>query len=308
MKFLKPAPLKQSYWKSIEKDIQNIFNDVYRGLFELIKGELQLYNEVSNLKQAILTSKIAYSDGEFFGKYSASITKELRAIGAVFDNTKKTWKLPQDNLPFDIRSALAIKASQNQKLSEQVLTKISNVDIYGIIKDNSLQVAYERVIGNMNFDIDKTIGIPITLTEEQKTIIAKEWTNNLDLYIKNFLQENITQLRQDIEQNTLSGNRAENLVKSIQSRYDVTKSKAKFLARQETSLLMSKMRETRYANAGIRKYKWSTSNDTRVRHRHKELDGKIYLFSSPPIVDKKGNRANPGEDFNCRCLAIPVVE
>ena len=41
---------------------------------------------------------------------------------------------------------------------------------------------------------------------------------------------------------------------------------------------------------------------------HKDLDGKIFEFANPPITNEKGDRNNPGEDWQCRCEAIPIVE
>ena len=72
--------------------------------------------------------------------------------------------------------------------------------------------------------------------------------------------------------------------------------------------MVSKYRQIRYEDVGIRRYMWSTSGDVRVRHDHKELNGKIFYFDNPPITDKAtGARNNPGEDFGCRCVAIPVM-
>jgi SPP1 gp7 family putative phage head morphogenesis protein len=142
----------------------------------------------------------------------------------------------------------------------------------------------------------------------QKSQITKDYSENLKLYIKNFTDEQIIKLRTEVENNVYVGFRAEKLKKIILERYEVTNNKAKFLARQETSLLTSKYRELRYQQSGIRKYQWSTSHDSRVRHDHKELDGKIFSFDDPPVVNDRGDKKNPGEDFNCRCLAIPIIE
>jgi SPP1 gp7 family putative phage head morphogenesis protein len=95
---------------------------------------------------------------------------------------------------------------------------------------------------------------------------------------------------------------------AIRNEYNVTRNRAKFLSRQETSLLVSKYREENYREAGIVYYRWSTSNDQRVRHDHRELNGNIFRFDEPPVVDQKsGRRGNPGEDFSCRCIAIPLL-
>ena len=46
---------------------------------------------------------------------------------------------------------------------------------------------------------------------------------------------------------------------------------------------------------------------------HKELNdrsekGEVFKFSNPPIDSPNGSRHNPGQNYNCRCIAIPVVK
>jgi len=104
------------------------------------------------------------------------------------------------------------------------------------------------------------------------------------------------------------GFRADETSKIIQAEFGVSKNKAKFLARQETSLLVSAYREQRYTDAGIREYIWQSSHDERVRKSHKELNGRKFSWDNPPIVDPAtGRKAHPGEDFGCRCIAVPVI-
>jgi len=80
------------------------------------------------------------------------------------------------------------------------------------------------------------------------------------------------------------------------------------IARQETSLFVSKYREERYTGAGITEYIWSTSKDQRVRPDHAALDHQVFSWDSPPVTDRAtGKRNNPGADFGCRCLALPVI-
>ncbi len=138
--------------------------------------------------------------------------------------------------------------------------------------------------------------------------LKDDYTENLDLYIQKWHDEQILRLRKKVSENVQQGFRAENLIADIQAEKKVSYNKAKFLAKQETSLMVSKYRQVRYEDAGINRYMWSTSRDQRVRHDHRELQGKIFRFDQPPVTDKNtGARNNPGEDFNCRCVAIPVL-
>jgi hypothetical protein len=54
---------------------------------------------------------------------------------------------------------------------------------------------------------------------------------------------------------------------------------------------------------------WSTVQDERVRERHAELNGKRFKWGDPPVVDiQTGRRAESGEDYQCRCVALPVFD
>jgi SPP1 gp7 family putative phage head morphogenesis protein len=158
-------------------------------------------------------------------------------------------------------------------------------------------------------DVVKSVAIPPKLTSQAKEAISKSWANNLDLYIKGWADEAILKLRGKVMDNTMRGQRSANMIKSIVEEYGVSQRKAKFLARQETSLLMSKFQEERYKDVGITKYRWSGSMDKRERHDHKLLEGKIISWDSPPITNREtGARNHAGQDFGCRCVAIPIVE
>lgn len=55
--------------------------------------------------------------------------------------------------------------------------------------------------------------------------------------------------------------------------------------------------------AGItNQYVWRTQRDERVRRSHRMNDGRIFSWAAVP------DTGHPGEDYNCRCEAIPYVE
>lgn len=319
MKLLKPMHMRPEYYEAIEKEILKFFHDhIYRPLFLAAQiSDDELKNEKDSLADAVRNGIIEFDGREkFTGKFNAKISAQLKSLGARFDSRSQAWILAHYKIPVSVSIAKANADYIFDKIKKQVLRSLDNTVIDSIFAHNFhtsfLQEKYEKAIQWMNDDFKKTVeSVTVTpdLSLHQKENIAREWTDNLKLYIKGWTQENTKSLREKIEKNALAGQRAENMVKLIQDNYGVSENKAKFLARQETSLLMSKFREERYKDVGIQKYKWSTSGDQRVRDDHKHLDGKIFFFSSPPIVDKRtGRRGNPGEDFNCRCTARPMWE
>jgi SPP1 gp7 family putative phage head morphogenesis protein len=98
--------------------------------------------------------------------------------------------------------------------------------------------------------------------------------------------------------------------RAVEHELDISKGRAKFIARQETSLLTSNIKEVQYKQAGVDRYIWRTVGDNRVRDMHDELNGKEFSFSNPPDAKyfSTGKPENPGHDFNCRCVALAIIE
>ena len=104
------------------------------------------------------------------------------------------------------------------------------------------------------------------------------------------------------------GARVEEIKRDLQRKLLVDKSKAAFIAQDQTLKLYGELNEHRQRNVGIKSYRWSTSKDERVRPGHRSLDGTTQTWAKPPIVDfKVGRTAHPGGDFRCRCQAIPII-
>jgi SPP1 gp7 family putative phage head morphogenesis protein len=104
------------------------------------------------------------------------------------------------------------------------------------------------------------------------------------------------------------GCRADSLIKTIQTNYGVSKNKAKFLARQETSLLTAEYTINRYKDMGSKRWKWSSSHDSAVRDLHRHLDGEVFTYDAPPVIDDKtGQKGFPRQAYGCRCKLVALI-
>ena len=99
----------------------------------------------------------------------------------------------------------------------------------------------------------------------------------------------------------VNGMRVEELQRKLEERGDISESRAELVARDQTLKLNGAITQIRQENAGIDAYTWSTSLDERVREEHVALEGQTFSWASPPAV------GHPGEDYQCRCVAIPVI-
>lgn len=98
-----------------------------------------------------------------------------------------------------------------------------------------------------------------------------------------------------------TGLRVEDLKAKLLERGNVWESRAELIARDQTLKLNSAITKTRHENAGVSEYVWSSSLDERVRPEHAALEGQRFSWSAPP------EPGHPGEDYQCRCVAIPVI-
>lgn len=119
----------------------------------------------------------------------------------------------------------------------------------------------------------------------------------------------LLQVTDIVRRGVTAGIRVEAIRDEIMHAVGVTRSKAALLARDQTLKLHGQMTQERQQGAGVESYTWSTSQDERVRPRHRELNGTEHRWDDPPIVDARtGRRAHPGGDYQCRCVAIPRLE
>lgn len=270
-------------------------------------------NTRNDLVEAIASGQIQYVGAHFEGRFSSTLSRELRRLGAEWDRTHGWWKVPFRKLPYDLRIAIGTAKSRFEKMNENLLSITHDLNPAKIAESAKLDALFEKTLHKLQKQLrvtTRSVGVLPELTKEEAARIAREYTTNMQLYIQDWTEKEIIELRKNIKMNAFGGYRYEGMVKTIQDRYGVSVNKARFLARQETSLLMVKFKQSRYQSVGANEYKWSCVNGSPkhpVRPMHKRLDGKIFSWNNPPIVDEHGNRKNPGQDYGCRCDAIPIV-
>jgi SPP1 gp7 family putative phage head morphogenesis protein len=100
-----------------------------------------------------------------------------------------------------------------------------------------------------------------------------------------------------------AGLRVEVLRGKLLERGNVSESRAALIARDQTLKFNGQVTQMRQERAGVKRYEWSTSRDERVRDTHRVKEGQIFEWSSPPP-----DTGHPSQDYQCRCVAIPVFE
>lgn len=329
--------MKEAYYKPVEKDLNYYFYELYyKDIFEALKDPYYLLNSNNALIAALRTGKVFYKNGLFSGSFNARISKELLKF-AKFNKRTKKW---EGLAPPDVLAASVVANSKAEKLNKKIKFLIDKIpDRVKSVIDN-LEFSIDKPLYQINKEADKSlksIGVSVDMSPELSERLKDNYTNNQQINITNWTEVQTERLRDMVERNVLAGYNRKDLIESIEVEYGVTQNKAKFLARQETSLFLAEVRDERYIDAGLEWYKWSTSNDIKVvgnpgglypkptegHGNHWMMQGKVCQLKNPTLyadsVDdaKKGKwksklnigagGKHPGQEFGCRCTSIPLV-
>lgn len=312
--------LRPAYFADVERQLRRIFYEIlFAPLLVAIEkansqaAEVRINVAEDALREALKSGRVQYSSGIFSGEFSSAISRSLRRLGATFDSRSKVYRLDPSRIPGWVTveaTAYAMKAKGTHEELLRILNETSS-HLESLVKENPVNA--EKSIDSIEAGFKHAadlIKVSPKLSPESKAELKREYSKNMDLWIDKFSRQEIEALRRRVELNAQQGFRFDRLIASIKNRYSVSENKAAFLARQETSLFLAKFREKRFKDAGIRRYRWSTAGDRRVRDGHERLNGKIFSYDDPPIVQSIPTirRANPGQDYNCRCVDIPVFE
>jgi SPP1 gp7 family putative phage head morphogenesis protein len=324
--------LRPDIYEGMEDQIVEMFREIlFQPLVDVLKQEtsgtvMVLENApVDLVLKAIREGKLQYAQGVFSGTYTARLAVALRALGAEFDARSKVYRVSQGKVP----GAIVAEASAYQDKAKRIHQAIDRT-LNDIVTGLETKVAGKSLdASNVFVDIEdgfapaaKALEVNPKLNPDKKTELERRYTDNVKLAVNDFTKKQVLMLHKEVEKNATEGYRFDKLTEAIRNRYGIAQRHAKFLARNETSIFMSTYREQRFQQAGVRRYIWVTSHDSRVRPaigltarekqlagNHRELDGHAFFFNDPPIVDKNtGRRANPGMDYNCRCIAKPILE
>lgn len=167
--------------------------------------------------------------------------------------------------------------------------------------------------------VDKTLGINLMddyyAGDFFKSAIDRWVDENVSL-ITSIPQETLGDMRTIVKNGFVNGKSTTDIMKEIQHKYNVSKSNAKLIARDQIGKLNADITEAQQRDAGIEEYIWDDCGDNNVRDCHRELNGNRFRWDAPPEMwyttkegkKKTGRHCHPGQDYQCRCRAKPVFK
>lgn len=178
---------------------------------------------------------------------------------------------------------------QNKEQTQRTFFQAFGIDLTGLLGDGAIKPEMEKAV-----------------------------SDNVDL-ITSIHTDFIHDIGEAVFANMKDGGRHENLIDIIKERGGVTRSRAKFIARDQTSKLNADFTEARNVALGLDIYEWGGTVDERERDSHLVLNGMLCKYSDPTVYSDDGGKTwkkrstigafigKPGEDYQCRCLALPYV-
>jgi SPP1 gp7 family putative phage head morphogenesis protein len=85
------------------------------------------------------------------------------------------------------------------------------------------------------------------------------------------------------------------------------KNRATLIARTETARTASVLTQARAKHIGAEQYIWQTVGDWKVRPSHRKLNHSVHSWDDPPLSDPPDYHSHPGQIWNCRCVALPII-
>ncbi len=250
-------------------------------LIEHRKALRDIVREMQKLAMPFLAPLIISIQKDFEAKKREdSINIRLDAIS---DDIEKTFR--------DIRLKIAERITLARK------ERIARSTARSIDEFNKEQV---------NKQFKRVIGIELGANSPRVNESIKMYIRENIRLINSLESKALDELEAVVNKSARSGLRVEELSKDIQGRFNVAESRADLIARDQTNKLNGQLTMDRQKEIGITSYIWRTAGDERVRPMHAELEGQTFNWDDPPVTSPQGDRNHPGEDYQCRCEAIPV--
>jgi SPP1 gp7 family putative phage head morphogenesis protein len=254
-------------------------------------------------------------------RYRAELDALLKLmLNIALDELRKETPI-NDALPDYFKS---LTAKMNR-----IFDKLDNIDLGAIASSISTRIVstanrvnaerFDRQVGKMlGIDLKGALASSGKAVQDQLEIDRQLNASLIKSVATEFKQE----IADTIMANVQSGERSTNLITQIKERYNVSQSRAKLIARDQTSKLNGSLVKVRSEALGVKTYIWSGTRDERnfKRTDHWVMHGKLCKMDDPTVFSddngktwKKrksigGVELHPSQDYNCRCSMLPIVE
>lgn len=261
----------------------------------MTKKERERAEELKKLEKAF--GRKEYLKSKTVPAYPMSAEREYRrklrvmlgAVGLVLYDLLKGMQGGQIDKKKSVAAAKKIRDSIKDKELKAEIQKTADTVIKLGVKEATRSTT-------------KTLGVPVKVPVMYLNNSATEWGERAYQSVKDYL-------------NTIGG-RVENSFTEAQIKaiLKTLKKGPQKISRLSVTDLNGNVSELIQSYLGCDRYMWVTAKDDRVRPCHASFDGKIFKWDSPPEIWQMsggrrvytGRHCHPGQDYNCRCVALSV--
>lgn len=215
----------------------------------------------------------------------------LRALRAMLRELGRAARSARDEFALRALNTLADNLSGT---AEQMVQRI-------------LRLEAERHTSTFLRTARRTLGIDLSSVVKQEDLgeyLAKAGLRNSAL-IKGLADDTVKRVQNTVLTAMINGTPSKELSQILSKDLGISDRRARLISRDQLAKMNSDMNRIRHEQAGVTHYRWSTSQDERVRPRHRSLDGSVYKYGEPTGAE---DGLPPGQPINCRCVAIGIVK
>lgn len=132
--------------------------------------------------------------------------------------------------------------------------------------------------------------------------LVESWTDENAKLIKSIETRYLAEVADLTQKAVTEGKSNRWLIKELERRYDVSRSRAKLIATDQIGTLNGQITQARMTSVGIEEYVWLTVGDNRVRPAHQELNNTKRRWDDPHPTE-----GHPKMTIGCRCDAVPAT-
>lgn len=147
------------------------------------------------------------------------------------------------------------------------------------------------------------------VSKDMKEILKATIAENVGL-IKSIPQKYLHGIQGAVMRSITTGNGLQDLNPYMMRHRAITHRRARMIALDQTRKASVNISVQRMKDAGFTKFQWlHTGGGKTSRDLHKKLDGKVFEFAHPPLIQRNPTVYGlPGQLPNCRCRPRAILE
>lgn len=210
--------------------------------------------------------------------------------------------------PEGIINHLAQYTSRELRWSAEKLAEVMLTDVYKHHKKDWIKLAQDHntpfeIYRILQMQMSGAMGDLIRRKVDENAFLITTTPLAISKYLTNYLLEE-----------SQKGRRSSDIAEDIAKKYpNILRSRVNLIARTEVSKASTALTRAQSRELNLNWYIWRTSEDGRVRDSHHKMQDVLVNWNDPPspeklVGQKSAGHYAPGEIYNCRCYAEPVLD